>query len=147
MANKYGQGYYNNFDEMMISLEAGLREALEGTAKRLCEDMNEIIKENIYNTPEGQYYERTFEMYELKEYMTYEINGLQCVFKINGEEIETLDVENPPHHALEEYSGESFLEYLSPDHKDFIFNCKRWIEAKYKWYYQEECRKRNIRLE
>ena len=147
-----GRGYFNNFDEMFISLEEGFEEALEATAERLCEDMDMIIKENIYNTPEGQTYDRTFEMFDLDGYMTYEIDGLQCTFMIDGDEIETLDARNPEHHGLTSdsgngYSGEKFLEELiNPNHKDFLFNCRKWIEDKYKTYYREECRKRGLSL-
>ena len=139
-----GRGYYNDFETMLIGMREGLEEALEATAERLCAEMDDIIIENIYNTPEGQYYKRTEDMAHLEGYMTYEMNGLSCTFMINGETIETLEPENPPHHALETYSGESFLQFFSPDHQDFLFNCKRFIEDKYEYYYQQECRKRGL---
>ena len=150
--SKFGGGYYNDFDAMLISMQQGFEEALELCAERLCKDLNDIIIEQIYNTPEGDTYDRTFEMADLDPYMTYEIYGLRCTFYINGEEIETLYARNPEHHGLTQdkgngYTGEQFLEQLiNPNHGDFLFNCKRWIEQKYKTYYRDACRELGLNL-
>ena len=152
MANRYGKGYYSDWYEMIQSIELGSKRAFKKACQKICEEANERIRGGIYGTYQPIEYDRTFEMFDLDGYMTYEIDGLQCTFMIDGDEIETLDARNPEHHGLTSdsgngYSGEKFLEELiNPNHQDFLFNCRKWIEDKYKTYYREECRKRGLSL-
>ena len=149
MASKFGKGYYGDWESMIVGIKKGLQQAFNEACDELCERGNEIIRGAIYSNNMGETYEpfRTYEMGAI-DYLQAHVNGLDCYFTLDNEEILSLDISNPPHHGLSDYDAESFMVQIINDHdkKDFIEPLRDLIQKEFPNIYRERCRKNGLEL-
>ena len=151
MANRYGKGYYTDWYEMIASIEEGSKKAFKMACKRICAECNERIRGGIYS---GQptYYERSFEMAQMDDYLTADVIGLECQFRYNNEEFMKLSIANPEHHALSDDSGngydtQSFMDdIISPIHGEFMAEIRYYIQENFANIYRDCCREIGFNL-
>lgn len=161
MANRYGKGYYSDWYEMIQSIELGSKRAFKKACQKICEEANERIRGGIYSTYQPIEYDRTFEMANI-DYLTADVNGLECQFRFNNQEFAKLsidsvghhvsDSENMAHHALSDDSGngydtQGFMdEIISPIHNDFMVDIKYYIQEEFPKLYREYCKEEGFTL-
>ena len=153
MANKFGKGYYNDWESMLIGLQVGLQEAFKMACERLCEECNERIRGGIYgNLHDGSYDDfRTYELADI-EYLIPNIIGFNCYFSFDDKNFISLTKSNPEHHALTDdvgngYGAESFMiEIISPNHNQFMDDIRDYIQKEFANIYRNCCRELKIQL-
>ena len=149
MANKFGKGYYNDWESMVVGIQVGLQEAFRMACEEICEGADELIRGAIYSNNMGETYEpfRTYEMGAIS-YLQPHISGTYCYFTFDNQDILSLTVENPPHHGLENYDPNSFIVEIINDHdkKDFVDEVRDYIQKEFPNVYRECCRKLQIQL-
>lgn len=152
MANKFGKGYYGDWESMMRGIKEGCEDAFEEACYIICDDINARIREGIYSGGDHPTYHRTMQMYNMPNYVTPNITGLQCEFAYDNEVFMTLDRNNPEHHALTEdkgngYTPQGFVEdILSEQHDKFMLDIKYDIQKQFPQIYRECCKKRGFTL-
>lgn len=136
---RYGSGYYNSLNELIVGMQSGFERALELTCEQLCQELNDIMRWGIYQTYQPNVYDRTGELSE--DLFTYEVNGLQAQFLYDNKVFDSIDADNPPHHGLEQMSVDEFMENLIyPIHDNFIVEIQFYIRKNYQKIYREKCR-------
>ena len=161
MASKFGKGYYSDWYEMIQALELGSKRAFKKACQKICEEANERIRGGIYGTYQPVEYDRTFEMANI-DYLTADVNGLECQFRFNNQEFAKLsidsighhvsDSEDMAHHALSDDSGngydvQSFMDnIISPIHDDFMVDIRYYIQEEFPKLYREYCKEEGFVL-
>ena len=154
MASKFGKGYYNDWESMIQGIKVGLQDAFEEACYKICSGADELIRGAIYSNNMGKTYEpfRTYEMGAI-DYLTPHINGTECYFTFDNQDIMSLTLENPQHHGLTDdkgngYDAESFMVQIIDDHdnKDFVDEVKDYIQKEFPKVYRECCRKNGLQL-
>lgn len=146
MANKYGKGYYNDWESMMFGIQVGLQKAFEEACQEICEKANEYIRGGIYgNLHSGTYDDfRTYEMADI-EYLKANVSGTYCWFTFNDKEFMSLTIDNPEHHALSDdegngYDADSFMwNIINPNHNNFMDDVRDFIQKEFKDIYRKYC--------
>lgn len=154
MANKYGRGYYTNWESMELAIEIGITQAFKEACEQICEQANDMIRGGIYgNLHSGQYDDfRTYEMADI-EYLKANVSGTYCNFEFNNKEFMTLTIDNPEHHGLSDdkgngYSANSFMwELINPNHGKFMDDVRDYIQKEFAKVYRECCRRNGLTLQ
>ena len=150
MAKIFGKGYYNDWESMMQGIKVGLQSAFNEACDIICEGADELVRGAIYSNNMGETYEpfRTYEMGAIN-YVTAHISGTECYFAFDNQEILSLNVENPPHHGLEDYDPESFMIQVINYHDDkqFVEEVRDYIQKEFPKVYRECCRKNKLVLQ
>lgn len=149
MASKFGKGYYDDWESLMVGIKVGLQKAFEMACDRICEGADEIIRGAIYSRNMGETYEpfRTYEMGTIG-YMKANVSGTHCEFTFDNKEILSLDIENPPHNQLGYNSPETFMIDVINDYdeKNFVDDVRDYIQREFKNVYRQCCKELKIDL-
>lgn len=153
MANRFGKGYFTDWNEMMATLQEGSKRAFKKACQRICDECNERIRGGIYTLGDIQgTYERTMEMANM-DYLMADIQGLECQFRYDNQEFMSLSIDNPEHHGLSDdgananYDTTAFMEkIISPIHDDFMSDIRDYIQKNFANIYRQCCKEEGFEL-
>lgn len=151
MANRFGKGYFTDWNEMIATLKKGSERAFKKACQKICDECNDRIRGGIYGTYQPDFYNRTEEMWDM-DYLTADVQGLECQFRFDNQEFMSLTIGNPEHHALSDdvgngYDTTNFMEkIISPIHDNFMSDIRDYIQKNFADIYRQCCKEEGFEL-
>lgn len=153
MANKYGKGYFTDWESMIMAIREGCEEAFKEACEELCQEANERIRGGIYgNLHSGSYDDfRTYELADV-EYLKCNFSGTYCWFTFNDKEFMSLTIDNPVHHGLSDdkgngYSADGFMwKIIDTNHDNVMNDVRDYIQKEFPKIYRKCCKDRNFKF-
>jgi hypothetical protein len=155
----YGRGYhtYTSVNELSVALEKYLDEAFDATINIMYAELQSMFYHGIYDVPESEKYDRTYETSTMLRMREVENGKVQFYFTKQG-----IEIDNPYHNQLEGLSGVDFIRLITFDengdisygnnnhygaHSDVIGEMQDYIKNNFKKIYQEQCKRLGLSLQ
>lgn len=155
----YGRGYhtYTSVNELSVALEKYLDEAFDATINIMYAELQSMFYHSIYDVPESEGYDRTYETSTMLRMREVENGKVQFYFSKQG-----IEIDNPYHHQLDSLSGVEFIRLITFDedgeisygnnnrygtHSDVIEEMQDYVKNNFKKIYQEQCKRLGLSLQ